>query len=167
MSHPLPLTARVYVTEETGEERRKALTDGLAGLGLETHSATLGALRGDPLTWLVLVVLPLSGFLQNVGQLLAQDACTALKRVLGGALRRSPGEPPVPPQPLLLEDERSAARIVIEADLPAGAYRQLLELDLEPCAGRTLSYDRARGRWSASPELPELAEPPHSPDTHG
>ncbi|MEU8550081.1 hypothetical protein AB0C81_24380 [Streptomyces roseoverticillatus] len=150
MNTPPPLAARVYFAAETGEEQRRALTDGLAGLGVAPYSATLGAFRGEALTWLVLVVLPLSGFLQNVGQLLAQDACTALKRVLGGALRRSPAEPPgppVPPQPLLLEDERSGARVVIEADLPAAAYEQLFTLDLAARAGRTLSYDRTRNRW--------------------
>ncbi|MET9413992.1 hypothetical protein ABZY03_07320 [Streptomyces klenkii] len=149
---PPPLAARVYFTAETGEEQRAALTDGLAGLGVTPYSATLDALRGEALTWLVLVVLPLSGFLQNVGQILAQDACAALKRVLGGALRHSRSEPPVPaappaPPPLLLEDERSGARIVIDADLPVAAYQQLLELDLGSCEGRTLSYDRTRGRW--------------------
>ncbi|MGK5546375.1 hypothetical protein ACSNOH_16830 [Streptomyces sp. URMC 127] len=149
MSTPPPLAARVYFAPESGEEQRRALTDGLAGLGLVPYSATLGAFRGDPLTWMVLVVLPLSGFLQNVGQLLAQDACAALKRVLGGALRRSAAadEPPGSPQPLLLEDERSGARIVIEADLPATAYEQLFALDLAACAGRTLSYDRTSNRW--------------------
>ncbi|QLE75220.1 hypothetical protein FGW37_29680 [Streptomyces rectiverticillatus] len=148
MAEPLPLTAHLYFDAETGEEERRSLTDGLAGLGLETYSATLGAFRGETLTWLVLVVLPLSGFLQNVGQILAQDACTALKRILGGALRRSPGEPPAPPRPLLLEDTRSATRILVEADLPVAAYQQLLELDLQSCTGRTLSYDRERNCWS-------------------
>ncbi|MCF3101977.1 hypothetical protein IPZ58_10315 [Streptomyces roseoverticillatus] len=147
MSTPPPLAARVYFAAETGEEQREALTDGLTGLGIVPYSATLGAFRGEALTWLVLVVLPLSGFLQNVGQLLAQDACTALKRVLGGALRRSPAEPPGPAQPLLLEDERSGARVVIEADLPAAAYEQLFALNLAACGGRTLSYDRTRNRW--------------------
>ncbi|MGK5733659.1 hypothetical protein [Streptomyces sp. URMC 124] len=150
MAESPPMTAHVYFDADTGEEERKSLTDGLTGLGVETYSATLGALRGETLTWLVLVVLPLSGFLQNVGQLLAQDACTALKRILGGALRRSPGGPPAPPRPLLLEDALSATRILVEADLPVAAYRQLLEMDLRACPGRTLSYDREHDRWSGS-----------------
>ncbi|GGX88575.1 hypothetical protein [Streptomyces hiroshimensis] len=150
MAEPVTMTARVYFDAGTGEEERKALTDGLAGLGLKTYSATLDVFRGEPLTWLVLVVLPLSGFLQNVGQLLAQDACTALKRILGGALRRTPGEPPARHRPLLLEDVDSAARILVEADLPVAAYQQLLELDLQPWTGRTLSYDRERHCWSGS-----------------
>ncbi|MEU1673595.1 hypothetical protein ABZ752_16385 [Streptomyces roseifaciens] len=154
MSELPPMTAHVYFDAGTGEAERRSLTDGLTGLGLQTYSATLGALRGETLTWLVLVVLPLSGFLQNVGQILAQDACTALKRILGGVWHRAPGEPPAPPRPLLLEDTHSATRILVEADLPVAAYRQLLELDLQSCTGRTLSYDRERNCWRTAGERP-------------
>lgn len=153
MTEPVPMTARVYFDAGTTEEQRRALSDGLSGLGLDTHSGVLGTFRSDPLTWLILVVLPISGFLQTVGQSLAQDAYAAVKRVLGGALKQSSDkddEQPSAPRPLLLEDARSATRIVVEADLPDAAYQQLFALDLEASPGRTLYFDRTQNRWCHS-----------------
>lgn len=46
-------------------------------------------------------------------------------------------------------------RIVLEADLPQGAYEQLAALDLSRFTVGPLHYDRALGRWRS--ELDEAA----------
>ncbi|MET8676735.1 hypothetical protein ABZW18_03805 [Streptomyces sp. NPDC004647] len=148
MTEPTPMTARVYFGAETTEEQRDALSRGLSELGLDARARLVKTVRSEQLTWLVLVVLPLSGFLGSLGQSLAQDAYGAVKRVVAGALGRSEdASVPEPQRPLLLEDTRSATRIVLEADLPDAAYRQLFQLDLAGSEGRTLTFDRVRNRW--------------------
>ncbi|MER6129078.1 hypothetical protein ABT173_42285 [Streptomyces sp. NPDC001795] len=161
MSEPngsAPSTAQVYFDSETTEEQRTALYEGLAGLGVHAEGGVVGTFRTDPLTWLILVVLPLNGFLEGCGKEFAQDAYRTAKRVIGGALvRRRGGDANSETTPaseagrdapvLMLEDTATSTRFTFEPGLPDDAYRQLFDLDLSSCEGRTLRFAAARNRW--------------------
>ncbi|NUP17238.1 MAG: hypothetical protein HOZ81_14240 [Streptomyces sp.] len=142
-----PTAAHVYFAPGTTPGQQAALYEGLAGLGVRAQGTVVGNYRSATLTWMVLVVLPLSGFLQECGKNLAQDAYRALKGVIGGALRRDP-EPAVEDHPaLILEDTESTVRLAFTPDLPDDAFRQLFDLDLSTSPGRTLRYVSERNRW--------------------
>ncbi|MGW6911293.1 hypothetical protein [Streptomyces sp. NPDC054940] len=145
-------TAHVYFAPGTAAEQQAALYEGLAGLGVRAEGAVVGGHRSDALTWMVLVVLPLSGFLQECGKNLAQDAYRAVKGLIGGALHRgeeatAEPEPEVQEPVLMLEDTESAVRFAFTPDLPDTAYRQLFDLDLSSSTGRTLRFVAGRNRW--------------------
>jgi hypothetical protein len=141
------------------------LLDVLAGCGASTQVETLPVHRGESaaLTWIVLAVLPLQAFLAALGSKMADDAYaqvrTLVRRLAAG--RRQPAEaghgPAQPPAPLVLLDRGTGLRIVLEADLPAEAYRQLTALDLSQFGTGPVHYDLARGRWRS--ELDEAAPP--------
>jgi hypothetical protein len=57
----------------------------------------------------------------------------------------------------VLLDRGTGRQIVLEADLPAEAYRQLTALDLSQFSTGPVHYDLARGRRRA--ELDETARP--------
>ncbi|MDC0772721.1 hypothetical protein [Streptomyces sp. HD] len=148
-----PTAAHVYFAPGTTAEQQATLYEGLAGLGVRAQGAVVGNYRSATLTWMVLVVLPLSGFLQECGKNLAQDAYRELKGVIGGALRRTTGtapepEPVVEDDPvLMLEDAETTVRLVFTPDLPDDAFRQLFDLDLSSSPGRTMRYVSERNRW--------------------
>jgi len=135
------------------------------------------------LAWGVLAAVPLQGFLSTLGAKLADDAhnrlLAAAKLVTERyeAIRRgraaqaqagetghtavdSPDDPGDPrpsacPAPLILMDNGSRLKIVIEPDLPAEAIRSLVALDLSQFTIGPLHYDRAANRWRS--ELDEAA----------
>jgi hypothetical protein len=57
--------------------------------------------------------------------------------------------------PLVLSDPDTGLRIVLDADLPIDAYKQLCDLDLAKYRIGPLHYDQAHGRWRS--ELDEAA----------
>jgi hypothetical protein len=143
----------------------RLLLDVLAGCGASTRVETLPVHRGEgaALTWIVLAVLPLQAFLAALGSKMADDAYaqvrTLVKRLAAG--RRPPAGaeagPAQPPAPLVLLDRGTGLRIVLEADLPVEAYRQLTALDLSQFGTGPVHYDLARGRWRS--ELDEAVPP--------
>ncbi|WP_031487129.1 hypothetical protein [Streptomyces bicolor] len=163
MTEPNPAAsaaAHVYFAPGTTAEQQAALYEGLAGLGVRgAAGAVVDNHRSGTLTWMVLVVLPLSGFLQEAGKNLAQDAYRAVKGVIGGALGRSP-DTSTPPDPdpaaperaaedpvLILEDTESTVRLAFTPDLPDDAFRQIFDLDLSSFEGGTLRFVAERNRW--------------------
>ncbi|HEX4702182.1 MAG TPA: hypothetical protein VH352_08655 [Pseudonocardiaceae bacterium] len=106
----------------------------------------------DDLAWLVLAALPLQAFLKGLGGDIGTDAYAALKKLVSRLNHRST---PVKAAPLVLADPDSGLRIVLDADLPADAYRQLCDLDLAKYRIGPLHYDQAHGRWRS--ELDEAA----------
>jgi len=150
----------------TGPDER-LLLDMLAGCGASTQLETVPVHRGESaaLTWIVLAVLPLQAFLAALGSKMADDAYaqvrTLVKRLAAGR-RQPPGDSPArPPAPLVLVDRGTGLQIVLEADLPAEAYRQLTALDLSQFSHGPVHYDLGRGRWRA--ELDEATPPAAAP----
>jgi hypothetical protein len=95
---------------------------------------------------LLLAVLPLHAFLSTLGSTLADEASQSLKRLVRRVL--GAGRETASPQPVLvLQDAASRLQVVLEADLPAGAYDALLSLDLTQFHKGPLHYDRHRGAW--------------------
>jgi hypothetical protein len=58
-------------------------------------------------------------------------------------------------QIMVLQDTETGMHIVLEPDLPAESYRQLLSLDLTTVTRGPVHYDLARKRWRS--ELDEQA----------
>lgn len=148
------------------EPDERLLLDVLAGCGVSTQVETIPVHRGESaaLTWIVLAVLPLQAFLAALGSKMADDAYAQLrvlvKRLAAGRRQAADADagPAQPPAPLVLLDRGTGLRIVLEADLPADAYRQLTALDLSQFGAGPVHYDLARGRWRS--ELDEAAAPP-------
>jgi hypothetical protein len=146
----------------TGPDER-LLLDVLAGCGASTQIETVPVHRGESaaLTWIVLAVLPLQAFLAALGSKMADDAYaqvrTLVKRLAAGRHQPPGAGPARPPAPLVLVDRGTGLQVVLEADLPAEAYRQLTALDLSQFSHGPVHYDLGRGRWRA--ELDEAAPP--------
>ncbi len=141
----------------------RLLLDVLAGCGASTQVETIPVHRGEgaALTWIVLAVLPLQAFLAALGSKMADDAYaqvrTLVRRLAAGRRPPAGAGPARQPAPLVLLDRGTGLRIVLEADLPAEAYRQLTALDLSQFGTGPVHYDLARGRWRS--ELDEAAPP--------
>jgi hypothetical protein len=60
-------------------------------------------------------------------------------------MRRAPA--PARARPLVLRDAASGLRVVLDRDLPAEGYQQLLVLDLSQFQAGPVHYDRAADRW--------------------
>jgi hypothetical protein len=138
------------------EAQEKRLTGMLAELGLRVDARRTLPDRGvAELGWVVLLALPLQGFLSELGAQIVKDVYAAVKSVL----RREPRERTAA-QParelLVLHDSASGLRVVLEADLPPEAYQQLFELDMTAYHIGPLHYDLERGRWRS--ELDEAGE---------
>jgi hypothetical protein len=93
----------------------------------------------------VLAALPLQAFLGGLGAEVAKGTYEGLKRLIGvvGDQAEQTGSNQV----LVLEDPTSRLQIVLEADLPTDAYRQLVGLDLSTIRQGPLHYDRQRSEW--------------------
>jgi hypothetical protein len=150
----------------TGPDER-LLLDMLAGCGVSTQVETVPVHRGESaaLTWIVLAVLPLQAFLAALGSKMADDAYapvrTLVRRLAAGRHQKPGASSARPPAPLVLLDRGTGLQVVLEADLPAEAYRQLTALDLSQFSHGPVHYDLGRGRWRA--ELDEATPPTATP----
>jgi hypothetical protein len=141
------LKAEILVAASVSSDKEQALVQAFRDVGVSARTRVLPARRGgEQLQWLVLAALPLQAFLGALGSEVAKGTYEGLKRlvavVIGGRL-----EQPGSSQVLVLEDSPSRLQIVLEADLPTDAYRQLVELDLSAIRQGPLHYDRQRSRW--------------------
>ena len=65
---------------------------------------------------------------------------------------------------LLLQDSTTGIQVVLEPDLPAWAYQQLLSFDFATLRRGPLHYDQHRRRWRS--ELDEAENVTTSPPPH-
>jgi hypothetical protein len=141
------MEADVLIDAEVPADQERLLEEALADLGVTARTRVVPTRRGvAELSWLVLVSLPLQAFLSNVGSRLADDAYQALRAVVRRLAHRdrpTPGDQ----RPMVLRDVASGLQVVLESDLPDGAYRQLLALDLSQFQFGPVHYDRHRCRW--------------------
>lgn len=148
--------AELLLDPEVSDDSQHSLVDLLSGLGFLVECRRKRSHRSpDGLTWLVLAALPLQAFLSGLGEQVADDLYAKLEKLV----RRRPAERDSSSAdnqvPLVLQDSETDLRIVLEADLPAEAYRQLVGLDLNAYRVGPLHYDRSRGEWRS--ELDEAA----------
>ncbi|MFJ2815938.1 hypothetical protein [Streptomyces sp. NPDC087294] len=153
-----PLRSELLLAQEVPEPEEQELATLFGELGAPASRVRRRAPHRGPeeLHWLVLASLPLQGFLAGIGAEAVKDAYQGLKALVSRLAHRdgSPAPGPVP-RPLVLQDERTGLRVVLEGDLPQEAYEQLAVLDLSRFALGPVHYDRAHGRWRS--ELDEAA----------
>lgn len=139
-------------------EQERIITEAFEAVAGPVRIRRALAYRGPAeLQWLVLAALPLQAFLSGLGGAATEDAYEGLKHLVNRVLGR-PSKQSDDGRVLVLRDTGSNLEIVLEADLPAAAYQQLLQLDLSRFRRGPLHYDLARGRWRS--ELDEAASPP-------
>ena len=144
---PPPMEADVLIDAEVPADQERLLEEALAGLGVTARTRVVPPRRGvTELSWLVLVSLPLQAFLSNVGGRLADDAYRALRAVVRRLAHRDRPTPGAQ-RPMVLRDVATGLQVVLEPDLPDGAYRQLVALDLSQFQFGPVHYDRHRSRW--------------------
>jgi hypothetical protein len=124
----------------------------LSACGVAAQAKVIPPRRdAQTLTWLLLISVPLQGFLSAVGEKVAADAYSrfthAVERLLGRH-HRSGSEPAnTGPPVLVLQDPATGLRIILEAGLPPEAQEELCALDLSRYRFGPLHYDRAQRRW--------------------
>jgi hypothetical protein len=155
------LQARVILGSPGGlpEQDERLLLDVLSDCGAEGRVETVDVRRGDnaTLAWVVLAALPLQAFLSALGGKAAEDTYAKLRALTGRLARGHRSREAAPaagrqaparsPAPLILLDSDTGLQIVLEADLPADAYRELVAMDLSKFSIGPLHYDQARRRW--------------------
>jgi hypothetical protein len=141
------LKAEVLVAASVPPDKEQALVQAFRAVGVAVRTRVIPPRRGvGDLQWLVLATLPLQAFLGGLGSEVAKGTYEGLKRLVAVVVGDQP-EPARPGQVLVLDDPTSRLQIVLEADLPTDAYRQLVELDLSAIRQGPLHYDRQRSRW--------------------
>lgn len=144
------LTAEVLHDGQVGADDEHLLLAALAACGVTARVKVIPPRRDtQTLTWLVLISLPLQGFLSMVGGKLAEDAYDRFTRTVGRLLghHRQAGNTAATSPVLVLQDPASGLRIILESDLPREAHEQLSTLDLSGYRFGPLHYDRTQHRW--------------------
>jgi hypothetical protein len=137
-----PVVADVVLSEPLTPEMESEIEQLFAGMGATVRTRVIPSRRGPAeLSWLVLATIPLEAFLKVLAEGVASDVHVNLRALLQrlSSHRREH-------RPLVLRDPMTRLQIVLEADLPAAAYRQLVELDLSQFDRGPLHYDMARSR---------------------
>ncbi|MGH8909788.1 MAG: hypothetical protein ACRD0K_25670 [Egibacteraceae bacterium] len=147
MAGPDLIAVDVLLSETVSPERERAVVEAFGALGVAVRTRVVPARRGPTeLQWLILATLPLHAFLTGLGSKFAEDAYQRLKSLVTRVLHGLP-QPAAPGQVLVLQDAATRLQVVLEADLPPAAYRQLVELDLSTFQQGPVHYDRHRGEW--------------------
>lgn len=153
-------SAQVLVTKQISEDEAAEITAEFRSIGLTIDLRIVPPKRSlTDIAWLVLAAVPLQPFFNQLAQDVADDVHQRLKSFVAGVLRRSSASDP--PKPVLvLQDPVSGVQVVLEPDLPAESYRQLLSYDLSTVQSGPLHYDVHRQRWRS-----ELNEAPGATST--
>jgi hypothetical protein len=142
-----PLAAEVLVTAEVKAEEEQVIIEAFRALDVAARTRMVPTRRGlEQLQWLVLAALPLHAFLSGLGSAAAEDVAQGLKRLVGrvvGAKNKAASSERV----LVLQDAATRLQVVLEVDLPADAYQELVALDLSAFRQGPVHYDRERGKW--------------------
>ncbi|MEV7871018.1 hypothetical protein AB0P17_34085 [Streptomyces sp. NPDC088124] len=147
------LPAELLLDRDVTDAQKDQLVSMLGDLGVRADARRALAHRGPAeLGWVVLLALPLHSFLSGLGAEAVKDVYTGVKSLLrrgprGDGAGSGGGDAGEDGAPLVLHDSVSGLRVVLEADLPAEAYRQLVALDLTAYRIGPLHYDRHRGTW--------------------
>lgn len=121
-------------------------------LGFTTTTRRRQPHRGPvEFTWLMLAALPLRAFLSGIGAEAIKDVYAKAKQLIPAG-KKDRGDQAL----LVLHDTTTELKIVLEADLPAEAIRQLVGLDLAAYRSGPLHYDQHRRKWRS--ELDEAED---------
>jgi hypothetical protein len=148
MADPGSLPADIFVDGQLSSEREDLIVDALTALGVSARVRILPRRRSaSELQWLVLAALPLQAFLTNIGGKIADDTYKRFQNAVRKILRREHTAERPTTRPMVLQDTTSGLRIVLDHDLPAEGYQQLLSLDLSLFRLGPVHYDRTQQRW--------------------
>ncbi|MFL6113623.1 MAG: hypothetical protein ACJ786_20010 [Catenulispora sp.] len=149
--------AEILTAREVGADQVRRLVDLLAEFGVDTEVKPQREHRGTAeLGWLLLLALPLHGFLDELGKEVAKDFYSRVCRVVARVPGKRGSEPEIdaeideedgPGKSLTLQDSASGLRIELDSALPAEAFHQLAALDLNALGADRLRYDREAGLW--------------------
>jgi hypothetical protein len=162
MTDPEPHRVDLLLDRQVTPEQEQPLTAALTALGYSPSVRVLPPRRTvEPLTWLILIALPLQAFLTTLGNKAAEDGYGLLQKAIRAIRRPAPAPAPVPtpapsPPPVVLQDPATGLRIILEHDLPDEGYRQLLTIDLTQYRLGPLHYDQARGHWRSELDEAQL-----------
>ena len=155
------LQADLFADEQLSAGWEELIAGALTDLGTSVRVRILPRRRSaSDLQWLVLAALPLQAFLTGVGSNFADAAYKGFQDAVRKLLHRENAAGVA--RPMVLQDTGSGLQIVLEHDLPAEGYQQLLSLDLSRFRFGPLHYDRTEQRWRS--ELDEAARPPDPPE---
>jgi hypothetical protein len=153
--------ADVLIAEPVSADQAAEIAAAFGSIGLTAALRVVSTKRSlADLAWLVLAAIPLQPFFNHLAEDLADDAHQRLSTFVSRVLRRPAAVNP--PKPVLvLQDAITGVQVVLEPDLPADSYRQLLSLDLARVRHGPLHYDLQRRRWrSELDEAPSTTNPP-------
>jgi hypothetical protein len=154
--------ADIFLDEQMSPEQQDLISGALAVLGVSVRVRIMPRRRSaSDLQWLVLAALPLQAFLSGIGTDIANSAYEHFQDAVRTLLRRKHPDQPPATRPIVLQDTAAGLQIILDHDLPADGYRQLLILDLSSFRLGPLHYDRAQHRWRS--ELDEAARAEHTP----
>jgi hypothetical protein len=150
---PSALAAEVILDGRVGADDEQHLIAALTACGVTSQVKIIPPRRDtQALTWIVLIALPLQGFLSSLGQKAAGNAYAAFTNAVQRLLRRhgqraGPAAAGDSPRVLVLQDPETGLRVIFEPDLPDAAHDQLRALDLSRYRYGPLHYDRLLKRW--------------------
>jgi hypothetical protein len=134
----------VSIDREASEEEVDAVDAAFREAGLDAEvRASYGRKSLDLLPWIVLIALPLKGFLDAFGREAGQDAYAALKRLVTRIREGRRGNKGT----IVVQSRESSTTLVLGDDLPDEAYAALFELDPKEYEGAYLLWDEDRGEW--------------------
>jgi len=157
------IDAHVLLAHETQADEADRISREFASIGVSADSRIVSPTRSaTAVGWLILAVLPLQPFFSQLANDFADDSYQHLKAFVTRLLRRRTAETGDKPKPLLvLQDTATGIQVVLEPDLPAESYQQLLSFDLTTIQQGPLHYDIHRHRWRS--ELDEQADQIQAP----
>jgi hypothetical protein len=153
--------AEVLISEQISADEAVRITAEFGSVGLTANLRVAGPKRSvSDVAWFLLAALPLQPFFNQLAGDFADDVHERLKTFVTQVLHRRPSANQ--PKPVLvLQDTLSGVQVVLEPDLPAESYRQLLTFDLSTVRRGPLHYDLHRRQWRS--ELDEERSTTSSP----
>jgi hypothetical protein len=142
------LNAHVLVAHGLSSDDLEDIEQAFRAAGLCPTVYRAPVRRGaEELNWLVVAAIPLSSFLTTLGTKLAEDSYKELRQLAHRVFGRASAPKS---STLVLEDQDTGTRVVLEPDLPDDGYRALFETDLASHSGDKVRYDPTQKRWVRS-----------------
>lgn len=159
----MPVCASVLVASDLSDQAAAQLIEDFESIGVTAELRQVPPRRAlGEIAWLALAVVPLKPFFDQLIKDFADNAYQHLKTFTIKLFRLHP-PPTGPPTVLLLQDSTTGLQVVLEPDLPAQAYQELLTFDFAALRRGPLHYDQHHRRWrSELDEADNAISQPHA-----